>query len=162
MCIRDSKDSKHLERNYYYITGVEEARNALQLIFPWHLCEAINTMDDNKKLGDSILEELAEYIKQTIPSIAPDVFSRLNLTEKLKNYLDIPERIKLQEAILGIIDLINAENNRCNLQILGGATHAGKTEHKLKKRLNDPATTVTFIDQSVTGMFERKETIGIS
>lgn len=163
ICItQTNKNSKHLERNYYYITGVEEARNALQLIFPWHLCEAINTMDDNKKLGDSILEELAEYIRQTIPSIAPDVFSRLNLTEKLKNYLDISERIKLQEAILGIIDLINAENNRCNLQILGGATHAGKTEHKLKKRLNDPATTVTFIDQSVTGMFERKETIGIS
>lgn len=163
VCItQTNKDSKHLERNYCYITGIEEARNALQLAFPVCLYKAINTMDDEKELDDSTLEELVVYILRNAPRIAPDVFRRLNLTEKLADCLDIPDRIELQNSIYGLFNLINAESNVVNLQIFGGAKTAGVKLINLNSLLNDPATTVTFIDQSVTGMFERKETIGIS
>lgn len=163
ICISQcSKDGDYSVSDYYYITGKKEARNALQLAFPTHLYKAINTMEESKELDDSTLEELVVYILHNAPRIAPDVFRRLNLTEKLADCLDIPDRIELQNSIYGLLNLINAESNVVNLQIFGGSKTAGVKTITLNLLLNDPATTVTFIDQSVTGMFERKETIGIS
>lgn len=163
ICISQcSGDSDRSVSDYYYITGKKEVRNALQLAFPMHLYGAINAIEDKKELDDSALEELVVYILRNAPRIAPDVFRRLNLTEKLADCLDIPDRIELQNSIYGLFNLINAESNVVNLQIFGGAKTAGVKLINLNSLLNDPATTVTFIDQSVTGMFERKETIGIS
>ena len=167
VCItQTNKGSKHLERNYYYITGLADKQNALQFAFPPKLYNAINTMDDEKKLGDSTLEELAAYISRKVPSIAPYVFNRLNkyvnLKAQLLNPLNISDRIGLQTTILTILDLINANKDTVDLRIFGDKKRRIRNREEISLSLNDPATTVTFIDQSVTGMFERKETIGIS
>lgn len=167
VCItQTNKGSKHLERNYYYITGLADKQNALQFAFPPKLYNAINTMDDEKKLVDSTLEELAAYISRKVPSIAPYVFNRLNkyvnLKAQLLNPLNISDRIGLQTTILTILDLINANKDTVDLRIFGDKKRRIRNREEISLSLNDPATTVTFIDQSVTGMFERKETIGIS
>lgn len=168
VCItQTNKDSNHTEHNYYYITKKDEAKNPLQLIFPWHLYKAINTMIDKKELDEITLKELMTYISHNFSRIAPDISRRLKLTTALSTCVDISKhdiskRMQLQDGILNLLKLINVEKDRASLEIFGGATNAGCISFPLKKFLNDPATTVTFIDQSVTGMFERKETIGIS
>lgn len=168
VCItQTNKDSNQTEHNYYYITKKDEAKNPLQLIFPWHLYKAINTMIDKKELDEITLKELMTYISQNFSRIAPDISRRLKFTTALSTCVDISKRdiskrVQLQDGILNLLKLINVEKDRESLEIFGGATNAGCISFPLKKFLNDPATTVTFIDQSVTGMFERKETIGIS
>ncbi|WP_449675174.1 type II CRISPR RNA-guided endonuclease Cas9 [Eggerthellaceae bacterium PR-HUZ602407-17] len=167
VCItQTNKDSKRLVRNYYYITGLVDKQNALQFAFPPKFYKAINTMDEQKELDDRTLKELAAYISRKAPSIAPYVFNRLNkyvnLKEQLLNSLNISDRIGLQTSILTILDLINANKDTVDLKIFGDQERRIRNREEISLSLNDPATTVTFIDQSVTGMFERKETIGIS
>ena len=155
-------DGSRSVSDYYYITGLVDLRNGIQLAFLPHLYEAINLMEADKILDDNALEQVLVYILRNAPRIAPDLFKRLPLTEQLSEGLSVSDRIGLQNTILGILDLINAESNTVDLQIFGMTKVAGRKRVKISSLLNDPSTTVTFIDQSATGMFERKETIGIS
>jgi hypothetical protein len=59
-------------------------------------------------------------------------------------------------AIAAIIVVCNAGNNRADLTQIGGSKRLGCMQPTYNKELNVGNGHFVFIDQSVTGMFERK------
>ena len=56
---------------------------------------------------------------------------------------------------------LNAKANAVDLSGIGGGKAAGRLQPNYSKMLSDPKTDFVIIDQSVTGMFERRTRIGL-
>lgn len=65
------------------------------------------------------------------------------------------------ETILRILLLVNGTVGMADLTAVGGSKFAGYLQPNYSKLLNDPKTDFYIIDQSVTGMFERRTRVGL-
>ena len=65
------------------------------------------------------------------------------------------------EIILRILALINGSANMVDLSLAGGSKYSGCLQPNYNKLLNDPNTDFYIVDQSVTGMFERRTRVGL-
>lgn len=88
------------------------------------------------------------------------LFSQLNLARYDEAFQGLGLREKRQ-VLLGLIRLANAGSNVADLSLLGGSKNVGKIRPPRSKLLGDPEVDFYIIDQSVTGMFERKTRVGL-
>ena len=65
------------------------------------------------------------------------------------------------EIVLRILALANASTNMSDLSAAGGPKCAGYMQPTYSKLLSDPNVDFYIIDQSVTGMFERRTRVGL-
>ena len=63
--------------------------------------------------------------------------------------------------ILQLLAIVNATNRQIDISKIGGAKTAGQYKVTFSKALTDPGTDFYIIDQSVTGMFERRTRVGL-
>mgnify|MGYP000355760007 FL=1 len=70
--------------------------------------------------------------------------------------------LSIEDKVLvlkGLISLAAASSNVGDMRPIGGAKNAGTLKVSFRNVLSNQG--ITFIDQSVTGMFERKTYIGL-
>ncbi len=60
-----------------------------------------------------------------------------------------------------ILLLVNGTSNMVDLSAADGSKFSGCIQPNYSKLLNDPKTNFYIIDQSVTGMFERRTRVGL-
>ena len=64
------------------------------------------------------------------------------------------------KVVQALLELVNAKKNKVDLSPVGRAKTAGQLKIAFAKVLNREGG-ITFVDQSVTGMFERRTHIGL-
>ena len=141
------------------LTGAEEFRNAREVAFSAEQMSAL--------VGDVNSDDDARLINQMWSSFLCEngplkgcLFSQLNLARYDEAFQGLGLREKRQ-VLLGLIRLANAGSNVADLSLLGGSKNVGKIRPPRSKLLGDPEVDFYIIDQSVTGMFERKTRVGL-
>ena len=92
--------------------------------------------------------------------IASGLMKKLKLEDKKEIFKDIADEEKAS-IVLQLADIVNAQNRQINLTAIGGAKTAGQYKVTFTKELNDSKKDFYIIDQSVTGMFERRTHVGL-
>lgn len=141
------------------LTGAEEFRNAREAAFS--LDEQLLLVGDHGDAngGCSLGQIWVSFLCEDGP-LQGYLLRQLNLSQ----YNDAFQRLDFreqQQVVLGLVRLINAGSNVVDLSLLGGSKNAGKIRPPRSKLLCDPNVDFYIIDQSVTGMFERKTRVGL-
>ena len=137
-----------------YITGKKELRNATQLAFSQSDTDCFERM----RAGEDCREEriaLFGRIKNAIAVYAPKLYSMLKLDEVARRYSGAADD-EQRAALISIVSIASAKTNMVNLAAVGSGAHAGCIKLSFNKALNDSDAPFVFVDQSVTGMFERR------
>ena len=71
------------------------------------------------------------------------------------------DRAAQELVVKRVLLLVNGAANMVDLTPAGGMKYAGCLQPNYTKLLNDPGASFYIIDQSVTGMFERKTRVGL-
>ena len=145
------------------VTGAEEARNGRELAFAFGELALIKQLVEGRELSNDGDRQLCEIWSRLIDlgnRMGSRLASRLNLSSHKEIYSNLDNKSK-SEIILGIIKIINATSNVVNLSAIGGAKNTGQMKLTYSKLLSDSNVDFYIIDQSVTGMFERRTRIGL-
>lgn len=144
-----------LDGERFFITGKKKMRNATEVAFSVEQCAVLAgnhsglASVDITEYGDSILFAASDWLaRQT----------------NLRNLIDNAQSLSSQQAIdfiKTVANLVNGELPEANLSICGGSKSSGCIQPNYSKLLNDPKTDFYIIDQSVTGMFERRTRVGL-
>lgn len=148
------------------ITGIKEVRNASEIAF--NLKEAaLLSSHVGKRQGKSCqsigLELSPDDVWNTIHkhfNLANRVLTQIGFNELFDAFQVLTSDEK-EESILQILALVNATQNKVDLSLLGGPKYAGCMRLTYSKLLGDPDIAFYIIDQSVTGMFERRTRVGL-
>lgn len=105
---------------------------------------------------DSVLEKLSGST-----GIVGFRISRLigldTIAERSK-HLEREDKISLVKSLCPVL---NGSSDRVDLSCIGGPKRTGTLQVVFSKLLNDPKTPFSIVDQSVTGMFERRTRVGL-
>lgn len=141
------------------LTGAEEFRNAREAAFSLDEQLLLAGDHDDANGGCSLGQIWASFLCEDGP-LQGYLLRQLNLSQYDGAFqrLDFREQ---QQVVLGLVRLINAGSNVVDLSLLGGSKNAGKIRPPRSKLLCDPNVDFYIVDQSVTGMFERKTRVGL-
>lgn len=148
------------------ITGAKEVRNASEIAF--NLQEvALLERHVRKMRGEPYLhiptESCADGLLNTLSKSFP--FAKRVLTQIDYDKINVNAKSlnsdEKEELAIRITALINATSNMVDLSLAGGPKCAGCMRVTHSKLLTDPGTDYYIIDQSVTGMFERRTRVGL-
>lgn len=142
-----------------YLTGAKEFRNAAEIAF---------SVEEYRLLSDQQLAVLKEPLMDAIWTrfcaecgpLRGFLGKQLKLVGYEVGYKGLSANQKWN-LLLAIIKLANAGTNVVDLSCIGGAKNVGTIRPARNKLLNDSKTPFYIIDQSVTGMFERKTRVGL-
>lgn len=141
------------------LTGSEEFRNGREVAFSIRQLEALSGSIGNAECEDLLDEIWMDFLSEMGPARG---FPFKGL--KLANYNERFYGLRAEEkrsVLLGLIKLVNADANVVDLSLIGGPKNAGKIRPPRSKLLNDRYTDFYIVDQSVTGMFERRTRVGL-
>lgn len=88
------------------------------------------------------------------------LYKQLKIAEIAERYRSVGTDAKVG-AVMSLLSSINASSNMVDLSMVGGSRYAGNLKPNYSNLLSDPETNFVIIDQSVTGMFERRTRIGL-
>ena len=88
------------------------------------------------------------------------LYSQISLNDLIPKIAEL-EEFEALETILRVLLLVNGTVGMADLTAVGGSKFAGYLQPNYSKLLNDPKTDFYIIDQSVTGMFERRIRVGL-
>lgn len=154
------KQLVEIDGDRFYITGRQEMRNARELAFSvdeMGLLLKVNGLKDAS-------EEDASAALETVASRGLLSSNRLS---KMINLSAIPSRAKFAsvdevcQLVINLLALFNAAANKVDLRVGGGGKFSGAIQPNYSKLLSDPNCGFYIIDQSTTGMFERRTRIGL-
>lgn len=154
------------------ITGASEVRNATEFAFSMDetaLIErcvqiakerlSLGMADDEEHLAAD-LSELFSGLVERGPKIGERLYTQLKMDRYVQRFfaLSLLEKAKV---IVGLVSITNGSTNSLDLSSLGGTKNNGQIKISHNKYINDATTEYVLIDQSVTGMFERRMRIGL-
>ena len=144
------------------VTGIKEVRNGKELAFTSDELALISRITSQKELNESDNELLNEIWNRLVDcgnQIGWHLMAQLKLGGYNEKFSKIDSKSK-SEVILGLVKIINATTNVVDLSLIGGKQHAGCMLLNYSNVLFDSNTDFYIVDQSVTGMFERRTRIG--
>lgn len=145
-----------------FITGKVEARNARQLAFTQDEMALFAVMKSSDNEDERLLaaQELLESIARRGESIGGRMYKAL---QRVLCSDEFPELSgdDTSRLVLGLCAVCNAVSNVVDLTGVGGGKNSGKIQLTYRNLLSDPCVNFYIVDQSVTGMFERRERIGL-
>ena len=106
------------------------------------------------------MPQLFSKIVKAAPSVCGKLSLQLKLNERSAGYSLLDEDCQLL-VMSGLIKLLNGKDRVMDISPLGGASKAGAMVMDYSKALSDSNVDFYIIDQSVTGMFERKTRVGL-
>lgn len=147
------------------VTGAKEVRSGFELAFPPEVMKILNRYTKKKpsaldELLKVSLDSVWEEIKNACSWGCPRLSLQLNLTKYDDAFASLNDEDKIY-TLLGLIRLINGSDRIADLSKVDGPGKAGSMSVTFTKLLNDPKTDIYIIDQSVTGMFERRTRVGL-
>ena len=171
VAIRRSKILKkqlvEIDGERLFITGSEEVRNACQFAFDSDelslICRMIQDASGDEGSVVSLPHEcdtLFGRLAERGGKIANGLMGKLSLEARYEAFSRLDYKDK-RALLLQLIAIVNAADRQINLSKVGGAKTAGQYKVAFNKKLNDPNVDFYIIDQSVTGMFERRTRVGL-
>ena len=153
--------------NRLALKGAKEVRNATQLFFSQAEQCVFAWAVDPEKHKDKTDGEYEQALNQLLESClirtkgaAPGLAKRIAIDEKRGMVSELELEIK-KKLLRELADIVNGKNRVIDLTAFGGAKMAGAYVVSFDKELGDGNTDFYIIDQSVTGMFERKTRVGL-
>ncbi|AEB07833.1 CRISPR-associated protein, Csn1 family [Coriobacterium glomerans PW2] len=142
------------------ITGKEEVRNACELAFAQDEMRVIRMLVSEKPVSRECVISLFNRILLHGDQASRRLSKQLKLALLSEAFSEASDNVQ-RNVVLGLIAIFNGSTNMVNLSDIGGSKFAGNVRIKYKKELASPKVNVHLIDQSVTGMFERRTKIGL-
>ena len=141
----------------FYITGKREVRNARQLAFTVEETGVIRKGVAGRVFPSALLTVFLG-IQEKLPSCAPKLCNSLAVDSMPGTFKDLDPGNALR-ILVAIASIVGAKTNMVDMTAVGGSKAAGCIRLTFSKLLASEDG-ITFIDQSVTGMFEKRTTIG--
>lgn len=143
-----------LDGDRLYITGKKEVRNAQQLAFSQKETAVLKRMVEGKETSVEERAELFETVAEKLSKRASRLWKLLRLGAAVVDIRELDDR-QQSAIILSLIQAGNGKSNAVDLSALELGKMMGCIQPTFSKELSDPSVEFCFIDQSVTGMFER-------
>ncbi len=138
-----------------YITGLKKARNALEMAFTNAEYSLIRDMVDGKETLQESRIALFDHISRFCKLRSRRLAALIKFDYLREGFENASEEDQAR-SILNILKLINASDRMTDLSGIGGSKCAGCIQPTFTKELNSSDSNLVIIDQSVTGMFERR------
>ena len=142
------------------ITGAKEVRSGCELAFSQ---DEMGVIAASTRKGSDDTRELLVTLVAKLLSAKEGLCKRLVRQLKLSSLPGVGALNSSDAAnlLLGLIRINNGADRVVDLSMLGGPGKAGAMVTDLSKILSDPKAPFVIIDQSVTGMFERRTRVGL-
>ena len=158
-----------IDGDRFVITGKKEMRSAREMAFSLDeaaLLESYVAKSKGEKyrcrLPEITVEELIDsFGLRANKMIVSRLANQIKLGNSIHNLKQLPDDDKAMSVLLNILNLANGATNMVDLTAVGGAKKAGCLQPTFSKLLSDPSIDFRVIDQSVTGMFEKRTRIGL-
>lgn len=139
----------------FFITGKKEMRNATQLAFS---NEQLKLLAGNACSEDAI--KLLDMFNPAASSVSGRLLRQLKIEAIIEKCatMDAEDVVAVVKRLLA---LVNGTMNMVDLSPAGGSKFSGCIQPNYSKLLSDSNVTVFLIDQSVTGMYERRTRVGL-
>lgn len=138
-----------LDGTPYYLYGDGEIRSARELFGNTELVYKLFNSSD--ELTDNQLIEVYEWLSASAWVVFPIIASNFRLDSLTERFRGIEKPSKI-EQLKAIVKKLNGDNQKLDMSWLGGSKTGGNVRKSFTKELPN----VTWIDQSVTGMFETR------
>ncbi|MDR4016684.1 MAG: Cas9 endonuclease PAM-interacting domain-containing protein, partial [Eggerthellaceae bacterium] len=152
-----------IDGDRYFVTGKKEMKNGREVGLSSNEMLSFSQLYDEgfplEKREESS-EKLFTFILSQVPKIGKIHSRMLGLDLIRESFFDSDSIQKIQ-GVMSIFLSLNAKANAVDLSGIGGGKAAGRLQPNYSKMLSDPKTDFVIIDQSVTGMFERRTRIGL-
>jgi len=144
----------------FYITGKQEIRSAASIFFSQQdqLC-LIKYDSNSSSVGEEMLE-VFERFSQRAYKQSEKLYKQLKLEDSRQVICDLSNQ-QVYEIICGLASIFNGKINMLNLSMIGGSKYSGCMRPSISSEINKKENAFFVIDQSVTGMFERRRRIGL-
>lgn len=142
-----------------WVTGEEEMKCASQLAFSLREMELINAVLDQSSQGQELAENVYKLLAARLSASNCGMLEdSLSLDARESSFAELPfnEQRDLIEKLL-LLCRGNMKSMPVNLSLIGGAKMAGR----LRPARSSVPDDFVIVDQSVTGMFERKTRVGL-
>lgn len=151
-----------IDGSYLYITGREEVRNGVEIALDQNDVRIVARIVDEKEAGavdDADLLRVFESIRESLAVYSQRLAGNIKLDEWANIVRGLPNEEK-ESLILGLLAIASAKKNSVDLICVGRSKTSGQLKVNFSKELTK-GNGITFIDQSVTGMFERLTHVGL-
>lgn len=149
-----------LDGNRLYITGGKEVRNARAVAFSQFETKLIEKMIEGSNTTCEERKIVFVGLVDRISKYAPRLARAVRLDEVFLNYPEVAEADQIA-AILSLVAIAAAKVNMIDMTAVGGGKAVGCIQPTFSKELTTQETKFVFVDVSVTGMFERRQSFGL-
>lgn len=152
-----------IDGDRYFVTGKKEMKNGREVGLSSNEMLSFSQLYDESfplEKREESSEKLFTFILSQVPKIGKMHSRMLGLDLIRESFFDSDSIQKIQ-GVMSIFLSLNAKANAVDLSGIGGGKAAGRLQPNYSKMLSDPKTDFVIIDQSVTGMFERRTRIGL-
>lgn len=139
----------------FFITGKKEMRNASEIAFSIEQVAILINGDTDQPLVD-----LLNRLNPASSGVSTRLMNQIKLADLFVRSVALTKTETI-ELVRRILLLVNGAANMVDLSLAGGSKFSGCIQPNYSKLLNDPKTDFYIIDQSVTGMFERRTRVGL-
>lgn len=141
-----------------YITGKKEVRNAQQFAFTQEETELIRRIESGEECSSDELVGLLKSLQPKYARYASRLAQQMRVFELEEAFMRA-EEVDRRRVLLSLVSIAAAHTNMIDLSAVGGSRYAGCMNVSYSKELSTNG--IVFVDSSVTGMFERRETVGL-
>ena len=146
----------HINGSRVYITALDEVRCGVEIGFSQYQTALLLHLLDGDDIDSTDMIALFEYICDQMSKFSKRLFSNLKITDFASDFSSLVPA-EQRQIILSLISIFNARVQRIDLSAVGKAKSAGQLKTNFAKEMNSPDSEIILIDQSVTGMFERRQ-----
>ena len=142
-----------------YLTGKKEVRNAVQFALDLRETKIAKAVFEDRCDDADALDELFLVVVKSLSKYSPKQFSVLKIDEWKDRFFALDTRDK-SDVLKNLFAIGNGKANRISLVLVGGGKSVGNMQPTYSKILTK-GDGITFVDQSITGMFERRTHLGL-
>lgn len=142
-----------------YLTGREEVRNAVQFAFDRQETAVAKAMYDGTCVQTNELDELFICVVESLTKRSPLLSRRIGIDSWKDEFFSLTAGERTN-TIKGLIAIGNGKYNSIDLTQFGKAKTAGQLKVRFSRLLSKDDGFV-IVDQSITGMFERRTHVGL-
>jgi len=143
-----------------YITGLKEARNARQFSFSQNETKQFVQLLNGEDLSPEEFDNLLSVLQKKFALYAPRLGKNLKVASLSEAFRAADDEDK-KSVLLALVSIAAAKTNVANLVAVGGSKFSGVIRPTFAKEISNPKIEFWFVDQSVTGMFERQYRLGL-
>lgn len=144
----------------FYITGKQEIRSCASVFFSQQDMQVLEKFKKSDTYEDDEILQVFENFLNRARVQSNKLFNQLKLEGAVAKASNLTRR-QTYELLISLASIFGGKINKTDLSSIGGSKFAGTMRPDLTKEFNDSSNIFYVIDQSVTGMFERRRRIGL-